>query len=299
MHIHARVLKSFDMIRRCGSIREAARQLHIASSAINRQLLQLEDTLGMPLFERLPHGLELTAAGEAFARHVQNVFQDERRLSQELGQLQGLQRGPLHVMAVEGLCSDLLPRVLAKLFGRYPGLSVQLHTGGSAATAQAVRTGDADIGLGFSITADDELQACCLRRDPIGAVLSPDHPLAGRATLGLAECAQVSPLILPVPSLSLHALLAPLLHRLPEGSKVLLETASLDLAKRLAQQGLGIAFQSRWGLEQEIAQRQLVHVPLHAPAPVWCELGVYVRARRSLPPAVTALVHLLMAELAD
>lgn len=299
MHIHARVLKSFDMIRRCGSIREAARHLHIASSAVNRQLLQLEDTLGTPLFERLPHGLVLTASGEAFARHVQNVFQDERRLSQELGQIRGLQRGPLHVMAVEGLCSGLLPRVLAELYRRHPGLSVQLQTGGSAGTAQAVRTGDADIGLGFSISANDELQACCLRRDPVGAVLSPDHPLAGRATLSMAECAQASPLILPLPSLSLHALLAPLLSRLPADTEVLLETASLDLAKRLAQQGLGIAFQSRWGLEHEMAQNQLVHVPLHSPAPLWCELGVYVRARRSLPPAVTALVHLLMAELAD
>jgi len=293
MHIHARVLKSFDMIRRCGSIREAARHLHIASSAVNRQLLQLEDTLGTPLFERLPHGLVLTAAGEAFARHVQNVFQDERRLSQELGQIRGLQRGPLHVMAVEGLCSGLLPRVLAELYRGHPGLSVQLQTGGSAGTAQAVRTGDADIGLGFSISASDELQACCLRRDPIGAVLSPNHPLAGRATLSMAECAQASPLILPLPSLSLHALLTPLLSRLPADTEVLLETASLDLAKRLAQQGLGIAFQSRWGLEHEIAQNQL-----HSPAPLWCELGVYVRARRSLPPAVTALVHLLMAELA-
>lgn len=299
MHIHARVLKSFDMIRRCGSIREASRHLHIASSAINRQLLQLEDTLGTPLFERLPQGLVLTAAGEAFARHVQNVFQDERRLSQELGQLQGLQRGPLHVMAVEGLCSDLLPRVFARLYRRHPGLSLQLHAGGSAATAQAVRTGDADIGLGFSIVDEGDLQACCLRRDPIGAVLSPLHPLAGRATLSLAECAQASPLILPLPSLSLHALLAPLLCRLPERPPVLLETASLDLGKRLAQQGLGVAFQSRWGLEQEMASGQLVHVPLHSPAPLWCELGVYVRAGRSLPPAVTALVHLLMAELAD
>ncbi|MOA53809.1 LysR substrate binding domain protein [compost metagenome] len=102
-----------------------------------------------------------------------------------------------------------------------------------------------------------------------------------------------------MPSLSLHALLAPLLCRLPERPPVLLETASLDLGKRLAQQGLGIAFQSRWGLEQEMASGQLVHVPLHSPAPLWCELGVYVRAGRSLPPAVTALVHLLMAELAD
>lgn len=298
MHIHARVLKSFDMIRRCGSIREAARHLHIASSAINRQLLQLEETLGTPLFERLPQGLALTAAGEAFARHVQNVFQDERRLAQELGQLQGLQRGPLHVMAVEGLCSDLLPRVLAQLHSRHPGLSVQLRTGGSADTAQAVRSGDADVGLGFSIAAHDDLRACCVRRDPIGAVLSPNHPLAGQPTLSLAECASASPLILPLPSLSLHAQLAPLLARLPMPWPVLLETASLDLAKRLAQQGLGIAFQSRWGLEHDLAQGQLVHIPLRASAPVWCELGVYVRAGRSLPPAVSALVHLLTAELA-
>jgi DNA-binding transcriptional LysR family regulator len=41
MHIHARSIRYFDMIRRCGSIREAARHLHVASSAVNRQLLQL------------------------------------------------------------------------------------------------------------------------------------------------------------------------------------------------------------------------------------------------------------------
>ena len=51
MHIHARELASFDMIRRAGSIRAAARQLHITASAVNRQLLQLEDEVGTPLFE--------------------------------------------------------------------------------------------------------------------------------------------------------------------------------------------------------------------------------------------------------
>jgi DNA-binding transcriptional LysR family regulator len=50
MHIHARSLAYFDMIRRCGSIREAARRLHLASSAVNRQLLQLEEEFGTPLF---------------------------------------------------------------------------------------------------------------------------------------------------------------------------------------------------------------------------------------------------------
>ena len=52
MHIHSRALKYFDMIQRCGSIREAARRLHVSSSAVNRQLLQLEGEVGSPLFER-------------------------------------------------------------------------------------------------------------------------------------------------------------------------------------------------------------------------------------------------------
>ncbi|WP_347614235.1 LysR family transcriptional regulator, partial [Comamonas thiooxydans] len=90
MHIHARSIRYFDMIRRCGSIREAARHLHVASSAVNRQLLQLEDEIGSPLFERLSSGLRLTAAGEVFSRHVITVLQDEHRLSTELELLRGV-----------------------------------------------------------------------------------------------------------------------------------------------------------------------------------------------------------------
>jgi hypothetical protein len=65
MHIHSRALKYFDMIRRCGSIRAAARQLHVSSSAVNRQLRQLEDEVDWPLLERLPRGLRLRGSAAA------------------------------------------------------------------------------------------------------------------------------------------------------------------------------------------------------------------------------------------
>lgn len=84
MNIHARSLHYFDMIRRCGSIREASRRLYVASSAVSRQLAMLEDEVGAPLFERLPGRLKLTAAGEVFASHVISVLQDEQRLIREL-----------------------------------------------------------------------------------------------------------------------------------------------------------------------------------------------------------------------
>ena len=63
MSLRIRSFRHFDMIRRCGSIREAARRLHLSSSALNRQLLQWESERGTALFERLAQGLRLTPVG--------------------------------------------------------------------------------------------------------------------------------------------------------------------------------------------------------------------------------------------
>ena len=79
----------FDQAIRAGSIRRAAESLKIASSAVNRQLLQLEDELGVELFERLPRGIRPTAAGEALLNYVRQWGRDEVQLQQELGRLQG------------------------------------------------------------------------------------------------------------------------------------------------------------------------------------------------------------------
>ena len=86
---------NFQQLR---SIREAARQLHLASSAVNRQLLQLEAQVGSPLFERMPGGLKMTAAGELFSRHVITVLQDERRLASELDMLKGIRQSACHTV---------------------------------------------------------------------------------------------------------------------------------------------------------------------------------------------------------
>ena len=65
LRIHSASIRYFDAARRAKSIREAARQLNVASSAVNRQIIKLEEEIGSPLFHRLPTGLVLTAVGEA------------------------------------------------------------------------------------------------------------------------------------------------------------------------------------------------------------------------------------------
>jgi len=77
---------------------------------------------------------------------------------------------------------------------------------------------------------------------------------------------------------------------------VLLETGSLDLMKGLALRGLGIAFLNRFGVEKEVSEGTLRHVPLK-PA-IGNQLGAYVRAERALPPALDAFARVAADEIA-
>ncbi|GAB2179906.1 LysR family transcriptional regulator [Denitratisoma sp. agr-D3] len=296
MRLHAKALQYFDMIRRCGSIREAARQLHVASSAVNRQLLELEGQLGTPLFERLSAGLRLTAAGEIVAQHVISVLQDARRVEGELEALRGIRRGEVNVVAVEGVTSDLLPAVLARMHETYPGVRVETRSMGSASMSAAVESGDADVALGYSLPATGALQCLAQGRFSIGAVLAADHPLAGNKPISFKECLS-SPLILASSELSLHTLLQPLLQRYRGQVEIVTTSNSIELMKRLAERKLGIAFQTCIGLERELAEGRLCLRRLSDRQLAPSDLGAYVRAGRTLPPALDAFIRIVEAEL--
>jgi DNA-binding transcriptional LysR family regulator len=296
MHIHARSLNYFDMIRRCGSIREAARQLHVASSAVNRQLLQLEAEIGAPLFERMSTGLRLTPAGEVFSLHVITVLQDEKRMAGELDMLRGVRRGSISLITVDGLSADFTPACLERMAARYPTIQVKVRTAGSARIAKAVIEGDADVGIGFAFERTPELRQCAVGRFALGAIVRADHPLAAARQVSFAECARY-PLVLPTDELSTHALVRSFVAHYRGRLQVLLETSSVELAKSIAARGLGVAFQTRLGIERELAQGEMAYVPLRSQARLFTELGAYVRNGRALPTAVSALITIVGEEI--
>jgi len=178
MRIHARALTGFDMIRRCGSIREASRRLNISSSALNRQLLQLEAELGMPLFERLPQGLRLTPVGEILARHVMALLQDLQRLEGELAALKGLRTGTLDIASVAALTPSFLPNVLQRMTALYPAVSVNVRIADSVECGRLVASGDADLALAFLRQKNPAIRQYAVGSFPLGAVVPATHPLA-------------------------------------------------------------------------------------------------------------------------
>lgn len=296
LRIHAPAIYYFDMVRRCHSIREAARRLNVASSAVNRQILKLEDEMGAPLFERLPGGLRVTAAGEILTRHITALLQDVERVRGELDGLNGVQTGHVEIATVEGAAVELLPAALKRMRERYPKVTIGVTVQGSQSIPGAVVNGQADLGVAFALPRGGELSQLSVGHFRLGALMTPAHPLAGESRVSYGQCCEHG-VIQAKSELSVHHLIAPL-HKRAAPGKASLHSNSMELARQLARQQLGIAFQTRIGIEADLARGELLHIPLSDQGGIFSDLGVYARKDRDLPVAVQALAHLLGEEIA-
>ncbi|URN90452.1 MAG: LysR family transcriptional regulator [Pseudomonas protegens] len=297
LRIHSSAIHYFDMVRRCRSIREAARRLNVASSAVNRQILKIEDEIGAPLFERLPGGLRLTMAGEILSRHANLVLQDLERVRLEFDALRGLKSGHVEIATAEGATVDLLPSVLKRMRDHYPQVTIGVTVQGSQSIPQALNNSRADLGLAFAVPRAAEIRQLSVGHFRLGALVSPDHPLAERGSVNFATCAEHG-LILAKSELSIHHLLAPLHKRLGLLDKPPLQSNSMELARQMARHNMGVAFQTRVGVEADLQKGELLHIPLSDQGGIYSDLGLYARSGRDLPSAVEALAHLLSEEIA-
>lgn len=296
LRIHAPAIYYFDMVRRCHSIREAARRLNVASSAVNRQILKLEDEMGATLFDRLPGGLRVTAAGEILTRHITLLLQDVERVRGELDGLHGVQTGHVEIATVEGAAVELLPAALKRMRERYPKVTIGVTVQGSQSIPSAVVNGQADLGLAFTLPRGGEITQLCIGHFRLGALMTPSHALAGESHVSYAQCCEHG-VIQAKSELSVHHLIAPL-HKRAAPNKALLHSNSMELARQLARQQLGIAFQTRIGIEADLARGELLHIPLSDQGGIFSDLGVCARKDRDLPVAVQALALLLGEEIA-
>ena len=121
-------LRFIDVVAREGSIRKAADKLAITSTALNRRILQIEEEIGQPLFERLPGGVRLNTAGEIFLQHIRSQFADLARVQSQIADLSGIRRG--HVRIASG--ADALRRFPAHV------QQLEMESNGKAVTLGGV-----------------------------------------------------------------------------------------------------------------------------------------------------------------
>ncbi|MET0262563.1 MAG: LysR family transcriptional regulator [Rariglobus sp.] len=178
--------------------RKAAETLAIAQPALSRQIAQLENVLGTPLFVRSRRRVELTPAGRALAARVEPVL---KALAKVPGELQALAEGGSgHIKAsFTGLAmATVLPAILRDFHKRFPGIRLELSESPTSAQLVALQAGE--IACGFfhpEATPTPGLKTKLLLREKNGVLLPADHALAHQESLHLRDLAATPFVLFP------------------------------------------------------------------------------------------------------
>lgn len=259
---HQAALVHFNAVAEHLSVREASRRLNVAASAVSRQIAQLEEALGLTLFEREGRSLRLSPAGEVLFRHTRRLGERLELAVREIEMLRGLRMGTVRIASVESVALAVLPDLVTAFGTAYPRLQIEIAVTSSAGVIEHLAEETADIGLGF-LTDPPRHVDVALRRDlRIGAVMAPDHPLADHETVGLGDCLR-HPVALASEGISIRQMLDPFLEALGTMPPVV-EVDSIRLMVQLALRGRYLALMPPIGAQAELAAGRLVFRPLAA-----------------------------------
>jgi len=286
------IFSYLDAVAHHGSIRKAAEALHMASSALNRRVLDLEADIGSPLFERLPRGVRATAAGELFLAYVRRSLKELRLVEAQIDGLRGLARGRVHVAVAESVTGRMLPDAIAEYHQRHPGVAFAVTVGGPRELTTALARDQVDLILTHESTDDADAVVLAEVLQPLCALVAPEHPLATRKSLRLRECVAY-PLAMPDETLAARALIDAALGRASIRFEPALLSNSIETTKMFARTAGGVCFSFKIGKKPEVSG--MVTIPLSDPGLSEARLRLASRRGRVLPVAAAAFAEQLTA----
>ena len=258
--LNHRMLRYLDEIVRAGSIRQASLRLNVAASAINRQLIALEEDLGAPLFERMPRGLRLTATGEILLTHVRETIASYELATDRMAQLKGLLRGRIVIGTMSGLAAGLLADAILAFRTKHPWVRLVVRVLGRDALVAAVLAGEVDLGLAYDMTRSPRLHVVARSEQRVGAVVAQGHPLASQSAVRFTDCLAY-PLVIGEPGMALRRT-TDLLVPANVDLRPVVETSSIDLMKRVARADPHVAIMNFADVRMDLKDGALRFVPL-------------------------------------
>jgi len=253
-------LAAFAAVARLGGFSKAAKELGKTQSSVSQAVLLLERELGQKLFARDGHTPRLTDAGRALLARATRIFDEMALAESELSQLSALEFGELVLGTSDTLACYFLPPVFAAFRARYPKIELRIDNRPSPVIAERVSERQVDLGI-VSLPLPESLEVSghpvserldCLLLAPQEdvAVCSPEHALAKRREVGVRELAP-HPLLLLDRTTSSRALVDLAFASAQLTPSLAMEMSSVEVLKRLAELGFGVAIVPRFSVERE------------------------------------------------
>lgn len=283
-------LAAFIEVARYESFSLAAEKLHLTQPAISKRVSNLEDNLGVNLFDRVGRKVQLTEAGRALLPRARQWLLDFEDIKNSVGQLQGDISGVLKIGTSHHIGLHRLPPTLRTFSQNFPAVRLDIQFIDSEAAYEAVLSGDLELGIvTLPPVADSRLIAEAIWDDPLAFVAGTDHPLAQKSQVLLADLTD-HPAILPSLNTFTRQIAAELFQQAGLNLNVTMTTNYLETIRMMVSIGLGWSVLPASMANEEMKVLPLHHVEMHR------TLGVVYHPRRTLSRAAGAMLGILRSQ---
>ena len=285
------LLNALDQHR---NLHKASAAIHTTQPAATALLKQLEEGLGVTLFERRPRGMEPTAFGEVLIRYARGVLHDFEHAGEEIMAISNGQTGVVHIGSVMGAMPVILTSALARFKAEHSKVRVTLHVDTSDMLIPALLRGDLDVVLGRlpDQFQGEELEIEAMEGEPMVVVARPGHPLFESPRLKIKDLVDATWILHPTGSpmrrrieqaLQEESLMSP--PDIVETSSILATTALLESTDMISVIPLDVAqHYANYGM--------LAILPIKLPLTM-AKLGLLSRKGREVSTAVKAFMQTL------
>jgi len=265
-------------------VSEAAEELHVAQSAISRQIANLELELGVALFEREGRNVKLTPIGRLFLPHAEAVLKTVNHAKQQIEEFLDPERGTVKIGFPSSLASHTMATVISSFKEEHPNVKFHLRQGSYAFLIEAVKKREIDIAfIGPVPTEERELNGDILFMESFSVLLPFQHPLANRDQLVLNELKNDLFVTFPKGYI-LHNIVMNACKQAGFHPIISSEGEDLDAIKGLVSAGMGVTLLPENTLHDS-TPRYTVKVPISMPE-VKRNVGVIYSNRHEMAPSV-------------
>jgi DNA-binding transcriptional LysR family regulator len=256
-------------VARTGSLTAAGNALGRTQPALSAQLKMLADAVGAPVIIRHRHGVNLTSTGQELLAYAESCLRALEGAQQAVTRMRGLETGKLDVLASTSVAVYMLPSSLARFHARYPAVEIRVtrHTAEEAMRALERGLGDVALVRGSPAVMTDgfapNFVVQKLLEDETVLAVTPDHPLARRKVVSLADLDGLG-IVSREPTSATQTLVQSAADIAGIRFRTMFQTVGVEALKEAVLQGFGAGFLSKLAIRREVEAGTLKAIRIRA-----------------------------------
>lgn len=254
-----RNLEVFLSVAKHLNFTRAGEEVNLAQPSVSVRIRQLENEVGLKLFEQLGKKIALTEAGLSLIPHARRVMAAVEDATQCIRELQGLERGSLRIGASTTPGMYLIPKAIASFKAQYPNIEIHLRIKDTQQVEVGILNNEFDFGFVGGHLVGDEVATLAWLVDQLVLIVPPDHNFARRKSVKPTQLLKQK-FILREAGSATRATIVNYLQNSDVIIEPIMEMENPESVKKAVQSGLGIAFISRFAVETELKAKSLVAV---------------------------------------